>query len=114
MDCEKFDSYLMDELFEELDEVTHAAMKRHAEGCARCAQLESGRRATMEVGRLPLSEPSDDLEDRILAAAFAAQQSEAWPKKLLRSLSWAGSHAMRPQFAMAALLVLMLGASVLL
>jgi TolA-binding protein len=114
MDCEKFDAYLMDELADELDEVTHAAMKRHADGCARCAEQESGMRATLSVGRLPLVEPSDDLEERILEAAFAAHRSEPWHRKLVRSLSWAGSHAMRPQFAMAALLVLMLGASVLL
>jgi hypothetical protein len=30
MDCEKFESAMMDELYGELDEVTSAAVKRHA------------------------------------------------------------------------------------
>ena len=114
MDCERFDTNLMDALFEELDEVTSAAMKRHADSCDRCAELESGMRATLDVGQLPLEQPSDDLEARILAAAFEAQRGEPWYRKVVRSLSWAGSYAMRPQFAMAALLVIVLGSSVLL
>lgn len=114
MDCEKFDTNLMDALFEELDEVTSAAMKRHADSCAHCTGLEAGMRATLGVGQLPLEQPSDDLEARILSAAFAAQRGEPWYRKVLRSLSWAGSYAMRPQFAMAALLVVVLGSSVLL
>src|SRR5262249_15374081 len=35
-----------------------------------------------------------------------------WPKRVGRAVSWAGNYAMRPQMAMAALLVLMLGASI--
>jgi hypothetical protein len=114
MDCEKFDSHVIDELYDELDEVTHAAMKRHAEGCARCGGLISGLRATREVGVLPLVEPSDDFEDRILAAAAAAQRKAPFHKKLWRGVAWAGSHAMRPQLAMAAVFVLCIGASLVL
>ncbi len=114
MDCEKFDSHVIDALYDELDEVTTAAMKRHADTCARCAGVLSGLRATREVGVLPIEEPSDDLEDRILAAAAAAQQKAPWHRKVVRAIAWAGSHAMRPQLAMAALLVLMLGSSLLL
>jgi len=114
MDCEKFDAHLMDALFGELDEVTSAAMKRHSDSCARCSTLESGMQATIDVGVLPLEEPSDDLEERILAAANDAHRHEPWHRRFLRTLSWAGSHAMRPQLAMAALLVLVLGSSLLL
>jgi len=114
MDCEKFDTHILDELYDELDEVMSAAMKRHAEGCDRCGELEKGLRATMTMGVLPLEEPHPDLEERILAAALEAERSESWLRKVLRSLSWAGSYAMRPQFAMAALLVVVLGSSVLL
>jgi hypothetical protein len=71
-------------------------------------------RATLEVGQLPIEEPSDDLEDRILAAALDAERGEPWHRKALRMVSWAGSHVARPQFAMAALLMLVLGSSVLL
>jgi hypothetical protein len=114
MDCEKFDAHIIDELYGELDEVTHAAMRRHAEGCARCGSALSGLRATREVGILPLAEPSDDLEARILEATAFAQRGAPWHKKLWRGVAWAGSHAMRPQLAMAAVFVLCIGASLML
>jgi len=114
MDQEKFDQHLMDFLFDELDEVTAAAMRRKIEADADARELEAGLRATIEVAQLPVEEPSDDLEDRILAAARLAEQGEPLHRKLLRSLAWAGSHAMRPQLAMAAILMLVLGSSVLL
>lgn len=114
MDCEKFEQHLMDALYDELDELTHAAFKRHMDGCSRCASTFTGLRATRDVGVLPLEEPSAGLEDRILAAALTAQQRTPWHRKALRVLAWAGSHAMRPQLAMAALFVLVIGSSLLL
>jgi hypothetical protein len=84
------------------------------EGCSRCAAILSGLRATRDVGILPIEEPSDDLEARILDAAFVAQKKAPWPRKVLRGLAWAGSHAMRPQLAMAALFFLVIGSSLLL
>src|SRR5947207_9410392 len=102
MDCEKFDQHVIDALYDELDELTHAALKRHVEGCSRCAAIFTGLRATREVGVLPMVEPPDDLEARILGAVTVAQRSTPWHKKALRGLAWAGSHAMRPQLAMAA------------
>ncbi|HSN97968.1 MAG TPA: zf-HC2 domain-containing protein, partial [Candidatus Nanopelagicales bacterium] len=114
MDCEKFDQHVMDALYDELDELTHAAMKRHMESCARCASTLAGLRATRDAALLPLEEPSDDLEDRILAAVEVAQRKTPWRRKALRALAWAGSHAMRPQLAMAALFVLVIGSSLLL
>ena len=114
MDCEKFDQHVIDELYDELDELTHAALKRHVEGCSRCAGILSGLRATRDVGVLPIEEPSDELEARILDAAFVAQKKAPWPRKVLRGLAWAGSHAMRPQLAMAALFFLVIGSSLLL
>jgi TolA-binding protein len=47
-----------------------------------------------------------------MKAAREAHRNLPWPKRVGRAISWAGSYAMRPQMAMAALLVLMLGASV--
>jgi hypothetical protein len=114
MDCEKFDLHVIDALYDELDELTHAALRRHMEGCSRCASIYAGLRATREVGVLPIVEPADDLEDRILDAVNAAQRKAPWPRKLLRGLAWAGSHAMRPQLAMAALFFLVIGSSLLL
>ena len=114
MDCEKFDQHVIDAIYDELDELTMAAMKRHMESCSRCANAFSALRATREVAILPLEEPSADLESRILSAATFAQRRTPLHKKALRALAWAGSHAMRPQLAMAAVFVLVIGSSLLL
>lgn len=114
MDCEKFDQVVMDALYGELDELTSAALRRHVDSCVRCSEAWNGLRSTREGASLPLEEPSDDLEARILAAAFAAQKKTPWHRQILRGLAWAGSHAMRPQFAMAALFFLVIGSSLLL
>jgi hypothetical protein len=114
MDCEKFDQHVIDALYDELDELTFAALKRHVEGCSRCAGVWAGLRATRDVGILPLEEPPADLEDRIMEAVAGAQKKAPWHKKVLRGLAWAGSHAMRPQLAMAALFFLVIGSSLLL
>jgi hypothetical protein len=116
MDCEKFESTMIDELYEELDELTLAAAKRHVAGCARCASMRSGLRATRRLVRsaLPVVEPPLDLEDRILAATRDAQNVVPIKRRVSNAISWAGSWAMRPQTAMAALFLLMIGSSVLL
>src|ERR1700733_13576473 len=113
MDCERFEAALIDELYNELDELTSAAAKRHAAGCSRCASLLGGLRATRRVAVLPLVEPSVDLEDRILAPARSAQRVGPRGRRLSRAGAWAGSWAMRPQTAMAAVFVLMVGSSLL-
>ena len=74
MDCEKFENTLIDELYGELDEVTSAAAKRHVGGCARCASLLSGLRATRRLAVLPSSSRRRICEERILAAAPEAQK----------------------------------------
>jgi hypothetical protein len=113
MDCDRFEASLVDELYEELDELTSAAAKRHVAGCARCASLLGGLRAARRVAVLPLVEPSLDLEDRILAAARKAQMVVPIGRRFSRAVSLAGSWAMRPQTAMAAVFILMVGSSVL-
>jgi len=114
MDCEKFDQVVMDALYGELDELTAAALRRHVDACVRCSEAWNGLRSTREGASLPLEEPSEDLESRILAAALVAQRKTPWHRQVLRALAWAGSHAMRPQFAMAALFFLVIGSSLLL
>jgi hypothetical protein len=114
MDCEKFESTLLDELYDELDEVTSAAAKRHVSGCARCASLLSGLKATRRVAVLPIVEPPAGLEDRIFAAAREAQKVVPLRRRASRAISWAGSWAMRPQTGMAAVFLLMTGMSALL
>jgi hypothetical protein len=113
MDCERFEATMIDELYGELDELTSAAAKRHAAGCARCAELFAGLRATRRVARLPVADAPDDLEDRILSAARDAQKIVPFKQRLARAVSGAGSWAMRPQTAMAALFLVMIGTSAL-
>jgi hypothetical protein len=114
MDCEKFESALMDELYGELDELSSAAAKRHVSGCARCAALLSGLRATRRVATLPRVAPPEGLEQRILAAAAAATPNVVPLRgRVAKAISLAGSWAMRPQTAMAAVFLVMIGTSVL-
>jgi hypothetical protein len=114
MDCEKFETILLNELYDELDELTGAAAKRHLAGCSRCSALFSGMRATRRFSALPLLEPSADLEDRILASVFRAQSEAPQGHRFSRAISWAAHWAMKPQAAMAAVFLLMIGSSVLL
>ena len=113
MDCEKFESVMIDELYGELDELTSAAVRRHAAGCARCAALLDGLRATRRVATIPLVDVPAGLEGRILAAAADVQDVAPLQWRLARVVSLAGSWAMRPQTAMAAVFMVMIGTSVL-
>jgi TolA-binding protein len=134
MDCEKVESVLMDELYGDLDELTSAAVKRHVAGCARCSAVLDGFRATRRLASLPLVEPSYDLEARILDAALpratvtlgalaaapqppvaqavAPEPAVSFGRRLAQIVSIAGTWAMRPQTAMAALFLVMVGVSV--
>ena len=115
MNCEKFESLLLDELYGELDELTSAAMRKHAQSCSQCApQLEGLKRARLAFQRD--HEVPSSLEARILSAVADAEQ--ALPIGLTKQnsgwISRAGRWAMRPQTAMAALFMLMLGSSAVL
>src|SRR5258708_4674002 len=114
MDCEKFESAMMDELYGELDELTSAAVKRHVAGCARCAALLGGLRATRRLAVLGMVEPPAALEDRILRVANETPLVVPLGRRLARAVSLAGSWAMRPQTAMAAVFLVMIGTSLLL
>jgi hypothetical protein len=114
MDCEKFESAMMDELYGELDELTSAAAKRHIASCARCAALMGGLRATRRVASLPMVEPPAELEERILTAARDTQKVVPLRRRLGYAISVAGRWAMQPQAAVAVVFFVMLGGSVLL
>src|SRR3954462_6210848 len=111
MDCEKFDRVVLDLLYGELDELTEAAAKRHIEHCSRCKGVSSGLRATREVGALALVDPPEGLELGILEAERRLNAKLPLGKKLERGVSILAVYAMRPQLAMAALLLLMIGSS---
>jgi hypothetical protein len=116
MDCEKFDSLILDELYGELDDLTSAAMKRHASGCAGCADKLRGFEKTREHSALSEPDFPPGLEERILSAALEAEKVVPIGGRsgLSRIVSLAGMWAMRPQTAMAALFLLMIGSSAVL
>lgn len=114
MDCEKFDRVVLDLLYEELDELTSAAARRHMDHCARCKSIAAGLRATRQLAVLEVVEPSPDLETRILAAERRARAGMPFGKRVGRAVSVLAGYAMRPQLAMAAVALLMIGTSVVL
>ncbi|MGH7438850.1 MAG: hypothetical protein ACRENE_24450, partial [Polyangiaceae bacterium] len=113
MDCEAFEASMIDELYGELDELTSAAMKRHASGCSRCAALLDGLRATRKLAAVPMVDVPAGLTERILAAA-EAHTTVPLGRRIARAVSVGGTWAMRPQSAMAAVFMVMLGTSLLL
>jgi TolA-binding protein len=113
MDCERFERVVLDLLYEELDELTEASARRHLEHCARCQGIVQGLRATREVGALPLVDPPDGLELRILEAERKARSRLPIRQRFGRGVSVLAGYAMRPQLAMAALLLLAIGSSLI-
>jgi hypothetical protein len=114
--CDRFDELVMDVLYDEEGPDAPAA-RTHAETCERCGAVLAGLRQAREMTALPPLPLPADLHERILAAA---QQPEGPPPRfsfarlLDRFISLAGAYAMRPQVAMGALLLLMVGSSLLL
>jgi hypothetical protein len=100
---------------EGLDPREREAATAHLAGCARCSgMLERLRSGVRAAEQLPLEDPSSLLEARILAAASAVKPKPSWSRRVTRAMSTVGGWAMRPQIAMAAVLVIMVGTSVLL
>ena len=114
VDAEKFDKVVLDLLYDELDELTRASAIRHTEQSGRAKALYAELRATREVGALPLVDPPADLEERIMQAEERARAERPLRQRLGAFVSIAASYAMRPQLAMAAVLMLMVGSSLLL
>ena len=104
---------MLELLYEELDELTAASARRHLEHCARCQGIAQGLRATREVGALPLVDPPDGLELRILEAERQARAGLPIRQRVGRAVSVLAGYAMRPQLAMAALLLLAIGSSLI-
>src|SRR5262245_26140580 len=111
MDCERFERVVLDLLYEELDELTEASARRHLEHCARCQAIVAGLRATREVGALPLVDPPEGLELKILEAERHGRERLPIRQRAGRAVSVLAGYAMRPQLAMAAILLLAIGGS---
>jgi hypothetical protein len=113
MDCEKFDRVLLDVLYGELDELTRAAAHRHLEHCQRCRSTFNRLQAVRDVAPLTLVAAPVGFEQRILLAEQSERHLLPLGQRLVRAWTIATGYAMRPQLAMAALLMLMIGSSLL-
>ncbi|MCP6725923.1 hypothetical protein NL526_28090, partial [Klebsiella pneumoniae] len=82
--------------------------------CARCKEIGPRLRATREVGALPMVDAPHGLELRILEAERRARRELPARQRVGRAVSMLAGYAMRPQLAMAALLLLVIGSSLLL
>lgn len=122
MDCERLDSLAIDLIdpprpgeASELDPRVTREAEEHLAACTRCSaaieRLRGGLRAGAELG---LEDPSSLLEARILAAAGAIKPEVSFSRRVARAITTAGAWAMRPQVAMAAVLVVMVGTSIVL
>lgn len=113
MDCEKFDRILLDVLYAELDELTQAAAHRHLEHCQRCRSTFNRLQSVRELVPLTLVAAPAGFEQRVLAAELSERHMLPLGQRMVRGWTIAMGYAMRPQLAMAALLMLMIGSSLL-
>ncbi len=113
MDCERFDRNSMNLLYGELDELSEAATLRHLHHCTRCREIWGHLRTTREIAQPPQIEPPNDLAARIIAAEREAHRNLPLRERFSRTVSVLAGYAMRPQLAMAALLVLMVGSGLI-
>jgi TolA-binding protein len=111
MDCEKFDTVTMELLYGELDELSEAAALRHLHHCTRCRDIWGHFRTTRELSEIPLEEAPADLFENIMAQEAQAKKTLPLRERASRVISIMAEYAMRPQLAMAALLMLMIGSS---
>jgi TolA-binding protein len=116
MDCAKLDEMAIDLVYDELDARAAADAEQHLLGCTRCRALVDRLRAGKKGAEsLALETPSSLLESRIVEAATKAARTRAplpWPRRAARVISMAGAYAMRPQVAMAAVVLMMVGMSI--
>src|SRR5690606_25288538 len=94
-------------LYEETDEISAASARRHLHHCSRCQGIYSQLRATREVTEIPFEPAPPDLFESVLDAERKAQSELPVSERLSRVVSILAGYAMRPQLAMAALLLLM-------
>lgn len=113
MDCERFDMVSMDLLYSELDELSEAAALRHLHHCTRCRDVWGHLRTTRELSQLPQEAVPTGLFESIMDAEKEAQKGLPARERVSRVISVLAGYAMRPQLAMAALLLLMIGSSLI-
>jgi len=113
MDSDKFDRIVLDLLYGELDELTTAAARRHMDQSARARDIYAHLRATRQLGVLPTHTPPPDFESLLLEREARLLAELPVRHRLGRLVSMLAGYAMRPQLIMAALLLLMIGSSLM-
>lgn len=113
MDSDKFDRIVLDLLYGELDELTTAAAKRHMDQSARARDIYAHLRATRQLSVLPAHAPPPGFEKALLEREARILAELPVRQRMGRLVSMLAGYAMRPQLIMGALLLLMIGSSLM-
>jgi TolA-binding protein len=113
MNSDKFDRIVLDLLYGELDELTAAAAKRHMEQSARAREIFLHFKATRQLSVLPTHSPPLDFELGLMERERGALAELPVYHRIGRIISMLAGYAMRPQLIMGALLLLMIGSSLM-
>ena len=113
MNSDKFDRIVLDLLYGELDELTTAAAKRHMDQSARAREIFAHFKATRQLSVLPTHEPPPDFEAALMERERRALAELPLHHRIGRVVSMLAGYAMRPQLSMGALLLLMIGSSLM-
>jgi hypothetical protein len=114
VDCDRCDDLVIDVLYGELDEQLAAELRRHLDVCPKCSGVMEDLKQAREAARSLWVPAPPRLSERAIADEREVQRQAPWYRKFVRAAAWAGSHAMHPQLAMAALFVFVAGSSLLL
>jgi TolA-binding protein len=113
MNSDKFDRVVLDLLYGELDELTTAAAKRHMDQSARAREIFAHFKATRQLSVLPTHSPPPDFESALMERERRALAELPLHHRVGRIVSILAGYAMRPQLIMGALLLLMIGSSLM-
>jgi TolA-binding protein len=113
MNSDKFDRIVLDLLYGELDELTTAAAKRHMDQSARAREIFAHFKATRQLSVLPTHAPPADFESALMDRERRALAELPLHHRIGRIVSMLAGYAMRPQLIMGALLMLMIGSSLM-
>lgn len=113
MNSDKFDRVVLDLLYGELDELTSAAAKRHMDQSARAREIYAHFRATRQLSVLPEHSPPSNFEASLMERERGALAELPVHHRIGRIISMLAGYAMRPQLIMGALLLLMIGSSLM-
>ncbi len=111
MNCSKYDPFLIDELYHASEGASSSEVSAHIRQCTRCSQILEAMRSALALARVSIADVPQGLEDRILVSVGTEGFQGSSLSRTSRALSWAGRWSMRPQTAMAAVFLLMIGTS---